>query len=291
MNPRSSPRFWPEYSHIPELQFVRLEHWVQPRTGQGVGGLKWYEVWSTVLGIWYELSSDGLSGANTHVHLCTLRHIPSISQGCIYQTVILCNINQLSELTWVDAILLENQAQYRASCPLPPWCDNFRTLKPVLWTAHTYLLRWAKITPQADTQVTLALVVLTLGLHWIKILLWELVAMKHQTPAKCPCGRKARTCGVRWEASLLATHSCACCSGAFGVSAMKLYYQTRTWWVAHYTPLSRQAQGQPNLYWILKYKLSEIRSLGMYIKTQWQQLLPAEHVSGTLHSAIVIFPI
>lgn len=67
--------------------------------------------------------------------------------------------------------------------PLPPWCDNSRTSKPIPWTIYNHLPideRWTKITLKADIQLTLAWVVLTLRLLWIMIFLWELAAKLQQ---------------------------------------------------------------------------------------------------------------
>lgn len=77
-----------------------------------------------------------------------------------------------SKSIWVDASLLENQAQSRVPpvnpCPLPPWFDNFRISKPALWTMYKYLFiyeTWIKTMPEADTQLTMALEVLTPRLY------------------------------------------------------------------------------------------------------------------------------
>lgn len=78
------------------------------------------------------------------------------------------SINGLfSKSIWVNASLLENQAQSRVPrvhpCPLPPWFDNFRISKPALRTMYNYLFTyetWIKTMPKADIQLTMALDVL-----------------------------------------------------------------------------------------------------------------------------------
>lgn len=124
-------------------------------------------------------------------------------------------------------------------------------------------------------------------LHWINSLPWGPATTKHQTPARCPHSRNAWYLGFCMKGKPRGSPFLGLLRPPFGVNAIKFHYETSLWWGTNYKPLSRQAQGQPTLYWILKYhKLFGRQALGYgYKSLQWEQPLPTEYVSEAMHCA------
>ena len=191
-------------------------------------------------------------GENTHVYLCTRDTFLSFPEFFVYWILILCNNNQHPALR----VHLDRCYSTGKLCPvqgplvqpylLPPWCDNPGPQS--LWTIHNHLLTCERtqIIPEADTQWTLALEILILGRHWIKILPCELTATKHQSPARHPS-----SLGSAWEVILkaLLPGPRKCC---LQCQCYEISLRNQVWCGVDNSPSSRQAQGQPDLYWILK---------------------------------------